>query len=119
MRVDALANIRVRRPSLRIKCAHASVTDCGDQHADQHDQDDGDEVPVRQLLRDAVQGHRRNGLNEDDAIKNQVPKGQSTSKPGNGGGGGGGGIHGNGYWIMEPREMSILKRFYSTVADAR
>ena len=91
MRIEAPAHIRIRRARSRIQRTHASIADRGDQHGEQGDQDDGDEVTVRKFLRHAVQRHRRNRLDQNDAVKNQIPKRERTpqtrhTRTGRGGG---------------------------------
>ena len=111
MRVESLADVSVGRSGLRIERAHAPITDSSDQHSDQHDQDDGDEMPVGKLLRYAIERHRRNRLNEDDAVEDKVPKGERTTKARYARRSGSRGFHRSGYWIMDEQKMSILKRF--------
>ena len=57
---------------------HASIADSGDHHGEHRDQNDRGEVSVREFLRDAEQGHRSDGLNQNDAVENQVPEGQDA-----------------------------------------
>ena len=52
--------------------------------AKQRNQDDGDEVTVGKLLRDAIQRHRRNGLDENDSVEDQIPKRERAAEPRNG-----------------------------------
>src|SRR5260221_14747653 len=100
MRVEALADVRVGRSGSWIQRAHASVADGGDEHGEQRDQNNGDKVPVGKFLRHTIQRNWRDGLDENDAVENQVPKRERAAKPGRGGGRRGGVFHEAGYWIM-------------------
>ena len=114
VRVQPLPYVGVGGSCRGVNRSHAAIADRGDQHGEQRNQDDGDEVSVRKLLRYAIERHWRDGLDKDDSVKNQVPQRERAAQAWNGsctGRTGGGGFHGNGYWIMDSREMSILKRF--------
>ncbi len=113
MRVQSLSDVGVGRSRGRIQRAHASVADRRDQHGEQSDQNDGDKVAVGKFLRHAIQWNRRDGLDENDAVENQVPKRERAAKPRRGRGAAESSFHGSGYWIMEGAKLSILKRFYS------
>jgi hypothetical protein len=69
MRVQPFADVRVGRTGGWIERAHAPIADGRDQHREQSDQNDGDEVTVRELLRHTIKWHRRNRLNEDNPIE--------------------------------------------------
>lgn len=46
-------------------------------HGEHGDQNCGDGVAVRQLLGHAEQGYRRRGLNQHQAVKDQIPEAQN------------------------------------------
>jgi hypothetical protein len=97
MRIQSLANIGVGRSRRGIKRAHAPITDSRDQHGKERDQNDGDEVAVRQFLRHSIQGHRRNRLDQYDSVKNQIPKRERATQARYGTSSGSRRFHGNGY----------------------
>ncbi len=73
MGIQSTPYIGVSRARCRIQCRHAAIADGGDHHREHRDQDDGRKVPIRELLRDAVERHRRDWLNENDAVKDEIP----------------------------------------------
>src|SRR5690349_24725517 len=80
VRIQAFANVSVGRSRGRVEGTHASVADCRDQHGEESDENDGDEMAVGKLLRNAVERHGRDRLDEDDTVEDQVPEGESAAK---------------------------------------
>ena len=78
MGIEPSAHICIGRARGRIERTHAAVTDRRDQHGKQRDQDNGDEVPVRKFLRDAIKRNGGDRLDEHDAVEDQVPKAQNA-----------------------------------------
>src|ERR1039457_491486 len=112
MRVESLSDVCVGRSSGRVQRSHASIADRRDQHGEQRDQNNGDKVAVGEFLRHAIERNRRDRLDENDAVENQIPKRERAAEPRRGRGRRGAVFHGCGYWIMEGLKLSILKRFY-------
>ena len=53
---------------------------------DHRDQDGGDDVAAAAIAQHAENRHRRDRLDDDDAVKDQIPKREGASKPGSGSG---------------------------------
>jgi hypothetical protein len=53
---------------------HASIANGGEQHGDHGDEDGGDDMAVRDLADDAEGRHGGGGLDEDDAVEDEVPE---------------------------------------------
>src|SRR6516162_9532308 len=68
----------------RIDARHASVADGGEDHRDHRDEHSGDDVPLTCVGERAVSGHGRSGLDDDDAVENEVPKAESALQTGGG-----------------------------------
>jgi len=59
-----------------VNARHAPIADGGEEHRDHRQQNDCDDVTAGFLVEDAEDGHRRGGLDEDDAVEDQIPKAQ-------------------------------------------
>src|SRR5207244_12803032 len=60
---------------------NAPRAESGKQHGEHGDQDDGCKVPIRELLCHAIEGYGRNRLNENNAVKDQIPKSENALEP--------------------------------------
>ncbi len=85
-RMDLAPDIGVRRARAGIDARHASVADGGEHHRDHADEDAGDHLSLAGVGEDAVAGHRRGGLDDDDAVHHQVPQAEGAFQTGRGGG---------------------------------
>ena len=81
-RVDLPPHVGVGRSGAGIGPRHAPVADGREQHGAHGDQDGGDDVPARLLADHAEQRHGRRGLDQNDAVKYQVPQPQSPPQVG-------------------------------------
>src|SRR5438309_1501522 len=81
MRIQSLPHIRISRTCRWIERRHAPVADSGNQHGEHGDQNDGGKVPIGKFLSHSIKRHRRDGLNEDDAIEDEVPKSENALEP--------------------------------------
>ena len=78
--VDLLADVGEGGPGAGIGARHAAVADGGEQHGHHGDQDGGDDVAAAAIAEHAEDGHRRRGLDDDDAVEDQVPETERTAK---------------------------------------
>ena len=79
-RIDLLSDVGEGGTRAGISPRHAPVTDRGEQHCHHRDQDRRDHVSVAAIAEHAEYRHRRDRLNHDDAVKDEVPKSQSPPK---------------------------------------
>ncbi len=70
--MDLLPHVCVGRPGARVSASHASVADRCEKHGDHSDQNRRYDVPVRLLLYNAEERHRRGRLNENDADEYEI-----------------------------------------------
>ena len=112
MRIQSLPHIRISRTCRWIERRHAPVADSGNQHGEHGDQNDGGKVPIGKFLSHSIKRHRRDGLNQDDAIEDEVPKSENALEP-VGRSNGSRGFHSR---VLDYVRMglSILKRFRSS-----
>ncbi len=80
MRADRLAYVSVCRTRRRIDACHAAIAEGCDHHRQHGDQNGRDGVSVGEFLRNAKQRNRSRGLDQDQTIKDQVPKRQDSSQ---------------------------------------
>src|SRR6185437_8723156 len=73
-RVELLGDIRKGRAGARINARHAAVADGREEHRNHCNGDGRDNVPVGKIADDTVDAHRRRGLDDDDAVDDQVPQ---------------------------------------------
>ena len=103
-RMQLAPYIRVRRPRAGIHPRHAAVAHGRKNHGDHRDQNGRDHVSLAGVAEYAISGHGRRGLNDDDAVKNQVPKRERSAQTWSGMGSCRGRVfHGSGYSIMDSR----------------
>ena len=74
MWIQSTPHVGVGGASRRVQRRHTSITDGRQQYGYHPGQDGRDRVAERELLCYAEKGQGRNGLNEDDAVENKVPK---------------------------------------------
>ena len=80
--MDLAPDVGVGGPGAGIGPRHAAIADGREQHGAHGDQDGGDDVPARLLAHHAEQRHGRGGLDQDDAVEDQVPQTQGTPQVG-------------------------------------
>jgi hypothetical protein len=69
-----LSDVGERGAGARVRARHASVADRRQEHGAHADQNRGDDVAAGFLADDAVNAHRRNRLDQDDAVEDQIPQ---------------------------------------------
>jgi len=74
--IDFLADVGEGRAGTGIGARHAAIADGGEQHCHHGDQDRRNDVPVSAVAEHTKHRHRRDRLNHDHSIQNQVPKGK-------------------------------------------
>src|SRR6185312_12173455 len=79
-------HIGVRRASAGIDPRHASIAHGGEHHGDHGNQNRSDYVTLASVTEHAISGHGSRRLDDDNAVKNQVPKRERSTKPQAGGG---------------------------------
>src|SRR5215831_17607067 len=75
-RVNLFADVEERRATMWIHASHAAVAHRGKQHGHHRQQDDGDHMASRLFVEHAEDRHGRGGLNENDAVEDQIPETQ-------------------------------------------
>ena len=68
------AHVGESRTGAGINTRHVAVADRGEKHGDHGDQDCGHHVAARLVVDDAVDAHRRDRLNDNDADDDEVPE---------------------------------------------
>ncbi len=111
--IDLLADIGEGRASAGISPRHAAIADRRKQHGHHGDQNGGDHVAMAAIAEHAEHRHGRNRLNDDDAVKNQVPKSEGAPQAGRSGSG----CH-LGVLDYACAKLSILKRFRVMLSGA-
>ena len=81
MWIQSTPHVGVGGASRRVQRRHASITDGRQQYGYHPRQDGRNRVAERELLCYAEKGQGRNGLNEDNAIENEVPKREDAPQP--------------------------------------
>ena len=76
--VDFLSNVSKSRSGAGIGSSHPPITDRGKQHGHHRDQDRRDHMAVAAVAQHAEHRHGRDWLNHDDAVKDEVPKSESS-----------------------------------------
>src|ERR1700733_10862538 len=76
--MDLPADIEERRAAVRVDTCHAAVAYGREQHCYHREQDGGDDVPARFVVDDSKAGHGGRGLDEDDAVEDEVAEAQAT-----------------------------------------
>ena len=82
--MNFLRNVGKRRARAGIRARHASVADAGEEHGDHGNQDRGDDMSVAAFGEHAEYGHRRDRLNHDHAVQNQIPERERAAQAGSG-----------------------------------
>jgi len=91
--VELAADVGVGGAGAGIDARHASVADGGEEHGHHGDEDGGDDVAACNVTDHTVDSHGRCGLDDDDAVDDEVPKLQGAAEAG-GSRLGGGGVQG-------------------------
>ena len=73
-RMNFSRDVRERRTRARIRACHTPVADPGEQHRDHRDQNRRDHMSAPAIAEDTEDRHWRDGLNDDHAVKDQVPQ---------------------------------------------
>jgi hypothetical protein len=68
--VDLLSNVSEGGPCAGIRSGHASIADRGEQHRDHGNENRGDYVAAPAVAEHAKHRHRRDRLDDDNAVKN-------------------------------------------------
>src|SRR5580704_12597729 len=76
--MNLFADIEESRAAVRIDARHAPIADRGKKHGYHSEQNHSDDVATRHVIKNAEDTHGRRGLNENDAVKHQVPKAQTA-----------------------------------------
>ena len=79
-RVHFLGNVSESGSGAGVSARHPAVTDAGEQHRNHGNQDCRDHVSAAAIAEHAKHRHGRDRLNDDDAVENQIPKGQRPPK---------------------------------------
>ena len=90
-RVNLLAYVGECRSGARVDPRHTSVAEGGKQHTHHRDQDGCYHVTMPAVAEHAVDRHGSDGLNDDDAVEDQVPQSEGTFQAS--GGDSGPGVH--------------------------
>jgi hypothetical protein len=77
--VNLLAYIDVSRSRAGVDPRHPAVADRGKQHGDHGDEDGCDDMSPGGIADHAIDTHRCGGLNDDNAVKNQMAKFQRAA----------------------------------------
>ena len=88
--VQGPSHVGVSRTRAGIDPRHASVAHGGEDHGDHGDQNRSDHMTLAGIAEYAISRHGGGRLDDDDAVKDQVPKGERSAKPHVGGGSGAG-----------------------------
>ena len=81
-RMDFFADVGVSGPGAGIDAGHPAIANGGEEHRDHGDEDGGDDVATRGVADDAVNAHGRGGLNDDDAVEDEVVKLERAAEAG-------------------------------------
>src|SRR6266852_8965608 len=81
-RVDLLSHIRERRSRARIRPRHAPVTDGRKKHSHHGNQNCRNYVAPAAIAQRSERGHRRNRLQHDHPVQNQIPQCKRPPQPG-------------------------------------
>lgn len=79
-RVDFLADVGGGGAGVGMGGGHAAVGEGGEEHADEADEDAGDDVAAGFLMNDAEQGHGGGGLDHDDPGEDEAGEGERAAK---------------------------------------
>jgi hypothetical protein len=77
-------HIGISRTRAGIHTRHASITHGRENHGDHGDQNRRDHMSLAGVAENSICRHGRGGLDDDDAVKDQVPKRERAAKPGRG-----------------------------------
>jgi hypothetical protein len=95
--IDLLSNVGEGRPGAGIGPRHAAIAESGEQHGHHGNEKRSDDVPVAAVAEYTEHRHRRDGLDHNYAIKDEIPERECAAEPGRGGGRRGSVFHGSGY----------------------
>ena len=72
--MELLADVGEGGARAGIDARHAPVAEGGEQHREHADEDRGDDVATRFRAHHAEDAHRGDGLDDDDAVEDEVPE---------------------------------------------
>ncbi len=80
--MNFLRDVGERRTRAGIRARHAAVADAGEEHRHHRDENRGNDVPASTLAENAENRHRRDRLDDDHAVQNQIPKRECAPETG-------------------------------------
>lgn len=76
--VELLGDVAEGGARTRVDASHAPITDGGEQHGYHRDKDRGDHMSVGNIADYTVDAHGSRGLDDDDAVYDEMPQLQGT-----------------------------------------